>query len=176
MRSLELIRVVATTWLLVILTHYAAVLPHEFGHSLMAWILGWKANPLAIHWGAPTVFNILTLIEIDEAVDYDNAFAAGARQAVTAIALAGPIFANATLFAVSRWLWARKCTTLGVVAAQALFWFIFMNLVNLYVYIPIRTFSPTGDVAHFVQATDISPWAIYVIGGSIVAVATVDFF
>ncbi len=63
-----------TGWLLVttpatiLLAHYLTVLPHEFGHSFMAWITGIKSNPLNIEWGDGSIGNIL-LRGIDENVD-----------------------------------------------------------------------------------------------------------
>lgn len=38
--------------LIVVLAHHAALLPHEYAHSFMAWALGYKSNPLVIHWAS----------------------------------------------------------------------------------------------------------------------------
>jgi hypothetical protein len=54
---------------------YAAVLPYEYAHSFMAFALGLKSQPLAIHFVSSSLVNILLLSNIDEHVDYDNIFA-----------------------------------------------------------------------------------------------------
>src|SRR6516165_7582866 len=92
----------ASTPVVLLLTHYAAVLPHELMHSIVAWLLGIKANPLIIDWGGTSILNILLLIHIDENVDYTAALAAGKRWQVALIAFAGPGLANGGLYLLSR--------------------------------------------------------------------------
>ncbi len=50
------------------LTHYAAVLPHEFAHSILAWVLGIKSVPGDIYWGPGSILNVALLVDIDENV------------------------------------------------------------------------------------------------------------
>ena len=57
-----------TTPATILLAHYLAVLPHEFGHSFMAWITGIKSNPLN-ESGDGSNGDILLLRGIDENVD-----------------------------------------------------------------------------------------------------------
>src|SRR4029077_18710155 len=52
-----------------LLAHYAAVLPHEYAHSFMASALGYKSDPLVIHFGGTSIGNLISLINIDEQVD-----------------------------------------------------------------------------------------------------------
>jgi len=68
----------------VLLAHYAAVISHEYAHSFMAFALGYKSNPLIIHWGGRSLANhwggrslanLLLLININEQVDYATMFA-----------------------------------------------------------------------------------------------------
>lgn len=54
----------AATPILLLLAHYAAVLPHEFAHSFVAWFLDIKPNPLIIDWGGSSILNFLLLIYI----------------------------------------------------------------------------------------------------------------
>ena len=61
----------------ILLAHYAAVLPHEYAHSFMAFALGYKSDPLVIHFGGTSVGNLISLINIDEQVDYAPMFARG---------------------------------------------------------------------------------------------------
>jgi len=45
-----------------------AVLPHEFGHSLMAWMWGIKSDPWKITWGYGGIGDILPLLGVGEKV------------------------------------------------------------------------------------------------------------
>ncbi|MET0745836.1 MAG: hypothetical protein ABWY78_20865 [Microvirga sp.] len=165
----------AVTPLLILLAHAAAVLPHEFGHSFMAWALGIKPDPLAIHWGGTSLVNVLLLVHIDENVDYAAALHAGDDWRVALVAFAGPGLANGGLYLVSRWMVGNRIVR-SPFTAWCLFWFLFMNLANLFDYVPIRTFSPWDDVAHFRWATGVSPWAVYITGGYAVLAAVIDFY
>ncbi len=49
------------TFFLTLLTHAIAYLLHEYSHSFLAWVLGFKANPLALNYGQPTLKNIILL-------------------------------------------------------------------------------------------------------------------
>lgn len=159
----------------VLLSHYAAVLPHEFAHSFMAWALGRKDNPLAITWGGDSLTNMLLLTGIDENVNYRNVFAQGPASYVAWIAFAGPGIANGALYLLSlAWLKHAWLQTRPILF-YFVFWFNFMNLANLYDYVPIRTFSARGDVANFVHGLGISPWYVYSVGGYLVGTAIVGF-
>jgi hypothetical protein len=88
-KSLHL-KLIILTPIFILLSHYLAVYPHEFSHSFMAWLLGYKNNPLAIDFGGTSWPNIFLLIHIDENVDYKTIFAAGHGAYVALIAFAGP--------------------------------------------------------------------------------------
>jgi hypothetical protein len=168
-------------WLLVatpllLITHAAAVLPHEFTHSVVAWILGLKDTPGNIDWGGTSLLNILLLIHIDENVDYSTALTADKNWQVALVAFAGPGLANGGLYLLSRRFITAPAVTARPVATYVLFWFLLMNVANLYDYVPIRTFASDGDVHHFILATGWSPWAVYVVGGYLVLWAIVDFY
>ncbi|MCV7177962.1 zinc metalloprotease [Mycolicibacterium sphagni] len=151
----------ATWWLLaaspvvLLLAHYIAVLPHEFDHSFMAWMWGIKSDPLRITWGHGSIGDILLLIGIDENVDYPSALAQGNTVAVAFTVFAGPatngLFYLLTRFAVPLWRTSGR-----PVVAYLMFWFLFINLANLYDYVPIRVASGNGDVWEWIQATRMS--------------------
>src|SRR5919112_441433 len=84
----------AATPVMVLLAHYAAVIPHEFAHSIMAWILGIKDQPGNIDWGGTSLLNVLLLANIDENVDYTPALEAGKHWQVALTAFAGPGIAS----------------------------------------------------------------------------------
>ncbi len=165
----------AATPLLILLSHYAAVLPHEFSHSIMAWLLGLKSDPLAIDWGGTSLLNILLLIHVDENVDYSTALDAGKHWQVALVAFAGPGLANVGLYLAARFVMAKR-VLMSRFAIYCLLWLLFMNLANMFDYVPMRTFSPWDDVAHFRLATGVSPWVIYVVAGYAVLAAIIDFY
>jgi hypothetical protein len=167
---------IGLTPLILLLTHYAAVLPHEFAHSIVAWILGLKESPFNIDWGGDSLLNLLLLINIDENVDYSAALAAGKDWQVALVAFAGPGLANGSIYLLCRRFVLAPGTVSRPKVAYVLFWFLFMNLANLYDYVPIRVFAADGDVHHFILGTGISPWAVYVVGGYLVLWAIVDFY
>lgn len=167
----------AFTPVMVMLAHYAAVLPHEFAHSITAWLLGIKDQPGNIDWGGTSLPNLLFLIHIDENVDYDTALAAGKHWQVALTAFAGPGIINGGLFLLSRWLLPQAWFRARPVAANFLFWFLMMNLGNMYDYVPMRVFDTEGgDVHNFVRGAGVDPWVIYVVGSYLVLAAVVDFY
>jgi hypothetical protein len=174
-------RLKLTSWLLaatpafVLLAHYAAVLPHEFSHSFAAWIMGIKSDPWNIEWGHGSVGDILLLQGIDEKVDYKPALADGKNLAVAVTVLAGPGM-NVVLYLLTRFVVPCWRTSSRGVVAYLTFWFLFMNLANLYDYVPIRIAASNGDVWQWIQATNMSYWWIYGIIGALVLWALVDFY
>lgn len=91
----------------VVLAHHAAVIPHEFAHSFMAYALGYKSDPLVIHFGGTSVGNLISLINIDEQVDYAPMFARGDGPAAALVGIAGPGLANGTMYLLSLFLLRR---------------------------------------------------------------------
>ena len=61
---------VLITLLFLLTAHAAAFFPHEYAHSTVAWILGWKTNPFALNYGHLNAGNLLAQLDIDENVDY----------------------------------------------------------------------------------------------------------
>jgi hypothetical protein len=166
----------AATPVMVLLAHYAAVLPHEFAHSIMAWLVGIKDRPGAIDWGGASPLNVLLLANIDENVDYPSALAAGKHWQVALTAFAGPGLASAGLFLLARALITKPWWRTRPVMANFLFWFVLMNLGNIYDYVPMRVFANHADVHNFILGTGIDPWVIYVVGGYLVLWAIVDCY
>lgn len=166
----------ASTPLVLLVTHYLAVLPHEFTHSILAWALGIKDNPWLIDWGGTSWLNILLLVHIDENVDYKSALVAGSAVTVAIVALSGPLLANGGMYLIFRRLAASAWVKTRPIAAWIVFWLVVMNLANLWCYIPVRAFAQDGDFRHFIWATGASPWLLYVIVGYLVLWALVDFY
>ncbi|TNF65611.1 MAG: hypothetical protein EP298_11750 [Gammaproteobacteria bacterium] len=172
----KVIGFILITPVFVLLSHYLAVYPHEFSHSFMAWALGFKHNPLAIDFGGTSWLNILLLINIDENVNYQFLISHGHLYAMALIAFAGPGLANGLLYVISLILLNLKSLYKHKIIYYFIFWFNFMNLCNFYDYIPIRTLTNHGDVAHFSTGLGVSPWWVYLIGGYIVFMLIWFFF
>jgi len=166
----------ASTPLVLLLTHYLAVLPHEFTHSFLAWVLGIKANPWLIDWGGDSLLNILLLVHINENVDYQSALDAGKTLTVAVVALSGPLLANGGMYLIFRRLSATAWVKARPFASWIVLWFIVVNLGNLWCYIPIRAFAADGDFRHFIWATGASPWLLYAVVGYLVLWGLVDFY
>ncbi len=166
-------RLAATTPLAILPAHYLAVLPHECMHSFVAWASGFKSDPFDIHWGGGSPGNILLLYNIDEKVDYKAAYAAGKGASVAAAVLAGP-GTNAVLYLLIRFAAPLWRTSTRPHVAHLAFWFQFMQLANVYDYVPVRVAASDGDVGQWVRATHMSPWLIYVVVGYLVLWAMID--
>lgn len=166
----------AATPILLLLTHYAAVLPHEFAHSLVAWLVGIKLVPGDIYWGPGNVVNIALLVDINENVDYSAALDAGRKWQVALVAFAGPILANGGLYVISRLLLRTSYSAARPNYTYVLFWFYVMNAANLFCYIPLRVFPEDGDVYHFLLGTGLSPLWVYVVGGYVILWVMFDMY
>lgn len=162
--------------IIVWLAHHAALLPHEYAHSFMAWALGYKSDPLVIHWGVRGVTDVLLLLDINQRVDYAAMFARGDGFAATLVGFAGPGLANGALYLVSLWLLQRPRVRSSTLLFTFVFWFNFMNLGNFFDYVPIRTFAPTGDMADIAKGLGVSPWVVLVVLGIPTAIAMWFFF
>ncbi|GEP61236.1 hypothetical protein [Reyranella soli] len=167
---------IAASLLSVVLAHHAALLPHEYAHSFMAWALGYKSDPLVIHWGVRRVTDVILLIDIDQRVDYAAMYARGDGFAAVLVGFAGPGLANGALYLVSLWLLQRPRVRSSTLLFTFVFWFNFMNLGNFFDYVPIRTFAPTGDMADIARGLGVSPWVVLIVLGIPTATAMWFFF
>jgi hypothetical protein len=172
----SIFKLVLITPVFILLSHYLVVFPHEYAHSFMAWILGYKNNPFLLNYGGTSWNNLLLLAYIDENVDYLTIYNAGHGYYVALIAFAGPGIANGLLFLVSLYLLNRPRVKQEPYIFYFLFWFNLMTLGNFYDYVPIRTFAQHGDVYAFVKGLNISPWLVYFVIGYLVTYLIWNFF
>lgn len=168
---------VAATPVIAWLTHYLAVIPHEYAHSFMAWITGIKANPFLIDWGGTGLHNLITLGNIDEEVDYDQALSGGHNTAAALTAMAGAVIGNGVPYLIVRLLLLKRpAITDRPWVVYTLFWYVVFCVGNFYDYVPLRTFATGGDVDNFALATGWSRWAIYAVAGYLTLWAIVDLY
>lgn len=142
------------------LTHALAYLAHEYAHSLTAFTLGFKSNPLALNYGHLTLSNLLLLGEIDENVDYTPIFATGHGHLAALIAIAGVLFGNGLTYLLARRLLARAHTRHEPSLTLFAFLLCLMSVGNFLSYVPLRTFTTHADIATVEQGLGISPWPV----------------
>ena len=170
----------ALFWLLVLfqlwLAHAIGYMMHEYGHGFTAWIVHYKANPLALHYGHLSLNNILTQTDIDENVDYGPIFAAGRGPLASLIAVAGVLFGNGLSYIISRFFYAKARQREMHGWAMFFFWLCVMSVGNFLCYVPVRTFTTHADMATTAQGLGASPWLIALGLGVPFAVALWHFF
>ena len=145
---------------LVLFTHAIAFLLHEYSHSFLAWILGFKSNPLALNYGQPTFKNILLLSDVDENVNYQQIIAGGNAFWGGIIALAGAGVGNGLLYFLCYWLTGLDAIRSSRMAVMFLYWLSLMGAANLLSYAPLRVVTTHGDMAIAAQCFGISTWLL----------------
>jgi len=163
----------------IVLSRYGALLPHEWTHSTVAWLLGVfpNAGPLDIHYGDWRMVNIdaLEFPNLSETAFYAGLLAAGRNLQAAVISTAGPmmnVFLTAACLVLIRGRWLENKRY----PATFVFWFFIFNMGNIWSYIPLRTFRTTADFGFFSAATGISPWAILIVCTPVVAILVAYFF
>lgn len=91
--STLLLLVLVQSWL----AHAPVFFTHEYSHSFTAFFLGWKSNPLDLHFPPPSMIVWLIQSGIDQNVDEGPIFAAGQAVDAGLIGLAGPLLGNALI-------------------------------------------------------------------------------
>jgi hypothetical protein len=170
----------AQIWLLAIvqlwLAHAIGFLLHEYAHSFTAWLLHYKANPLALDYGHLNLNNLLFQEDMDENVDYAPIFAAGRGSLAALIAVAGVLIGNGLSYLVSRSLYARATARNSRGWAIFFFWVCVMSVGNFLSYVPVRTFATHADMATAAQGLGVSAWVIALVLGVPFAVAIWHLF
>lgn len=151
-----------------ILSYYIAVLCHEYGHATMAWIFGYKTSPLDIYYGS------WYLLPVSENVDYLGILAAGHDLQVALIGVAG-ITVTIILFFVSLYFLRQAYILNSPFLLSFFFWFLDINLMEIFSYVPNRTFI-MGDIGELVMGLHISPVWVLVLGTPFVCYALYRFY
>jgi hypothetical protein len=156
--------------------HACVFFIHEYAHSFTAWVLGWKSNPLALHYAHPSLVVLLTQLGISENVDYAPIFASGHGRQAAIIAAAGVVLGNALItFPLSRWAYA-KAKRRGLRGwAMFAYWVCVASVGNFIDYVPVRTFTNEGDMGTLQRGFGWSPWTVLLVLGIPTAIALVYF-
>jgi hypothetical protein len=141
------------------------ILAHEYAHSTAAWLLGYTPTPLTVIWG-----NLVTMRGWDEGVPYDQLFPSGGKPAE---ALIGgiPLLMHAVFVVMCLYLLQRRTTTERRPLFYVLYWFVVINLAELFSYIVMRPFAGGGDTGRFNQGLRLSPWFLLVAGTVFLVIA-----
>ena len=168
-----LLLLVAQLWA----AHAIAFFAHEYAHATVAWLLGWKANPLALHYGRWSLGNLLAQFEIDENVNYAPIFASGHGRSAGVIAAAGAVLGNGLItYPLSLWVCAAAMRRQSRTWARFAYWLLVASVGNFIDYVPVRTFSDREDMHTVAQGFACSPWWVLVVLGIPFALALVHFF
>jgi hypothetical protein len=161
--------------------HACVFFAHEYAHSFVAWVLGWKANPLALNYAKPTLTVFLIQLGIDQNVDELPIFASGHAVQAALISAAGAVLGNAVItYSLSRWgYWnAQQRSSRGW--AMFAYWACVASIGNFIDYVPIRTFTDGTDLYQDMFAVERgfgwSPWTLLIVFGIPTTFAVVYFF
>lgn len=155
---------VVATFLFFILSMWVSVLPHEYAHSFVAWMYGYKLNPFDIHYGEFTWQNIIFVHGINENVNYSLMNLHGDYFAMGLTAFAGPGIATIFMYALSLFLLRTQPVKRYPYLFYFFCWLSVMNLAELISYFVVRIFTEQNDSGIFEYAWGISPWIVFFIG------------
>ncbi len=160
--------------------HALVFFAHEYAHSFVAWLLHWKANPLALNYAHPTLKVLLLQLGIDQNVDEVPIFASHHGVQAAVISGAGAILGNALLtLSLSRWLYSRARRSGSRGMGMFAYWMTVASVGNLIDYVPVRTFTDGTDLYQDMFAVEKglgwSPWTLLVVFGIPTAIVLGDF-
>lgn len=159
-----------------ILSLWVSAFPHEYAHSITAWLLGYKLHPFDIDYGRFDWKNVLFVDGIDENVNYFLIYIFGDKFAVGMIAFAGPFIATLPLYLVS----LRLIRSTKLERRPYLFYFFLWvnvsNLSELISYVVLRSITKHGDIGHIEFAWGVSQWLVFTVGCVLLSMATWNFF
>lgn len=146
--------------------HALAFFLHEYAHSVVAWLLGWKANPLDLDYAHPSVIVFLFQLGINQKVDEAPIFASGHGIDAAIIAAAGIVIGNALAsLGLARLGWRSAIASGRRGWAMLAYWVTAASVGNLLSYVPLRVFVAHGDMFSIVRGFDVSPWVVLVVLG-----------
>jgi hypothetical protein len=151
----------------IVLSYYIAIILHEWGHGTIAWLYGYKGSPFDVEYGG------WLLLRVDENVPYNQILAADHGVAAALIGIAG-LTVSVILFVLSLKVLSKiKCNFLTY---SFFYWFAVLNMVPIFQYLTIQTFSVQGDVGRFTHGLGISPWWVFIPGASFVWFSLYRFY
>ncbi len=158
--------------------HAVAFFAHEYSHAFVAWVLGWKHNPLDIDYAKPSLVVFLIQLGINQKVDVAPIFAAGRGVDVALIAVAGSLLGNGIItYPLSRLGYRLATQHARRGWAMFAFWLTAASIGNFIDYVPIRIFTGgSGDMGQLETGLGWSPWVVLAVLGIPTLAATLYFF
>lgn len=157
--------------------HAIVLFLHEYAHSTVAWLLGWKASPLDLDYAHPTLTVLLLQFGINQKVDEAPIFASGHAVDVGLIAAAGMVIGNGLIsLPLSRLAYRAALVRIRPALALLAYWATVASIGNLIDYVPIRTFTLGSDMGSVQKGFGWSPWTVLVLFGAPTLLATLWFF
>lgn len=150
--------------------HALAFFAHEYAHSSTAWVLGWKANPLALNYGHPGLKLFLIQYGIDQNVDELAIFHSHHGAQAALISAAGMVLGNALItLPLSRWAYLRARRSASRGWAMLWYWTTVASVGNLIDYVPVRVFTDGTDLTSDMYPVELglgwSPWTLLLVFG-----------
>jgi hypothetical protein len=151
------------------------MLLHEWTHGVFAWLFGYKKNPFNIYYGD------WTLLKAWELIDYKTILQEGKGWVMSVIAIS-PIALGIFLYLFGIIILSIKRIRNRKILWYFLFWFTLSNFGQVFDYIPSRTFVGyqdgllRGDIGHFLQGLNISPWIIFIPGMMFIILGILEIF
>ena len=153
---------------IVLLTYFifqsVIVIIHEHIHSTTAYLLGHMQSPLDIVWDNP-----LTLDGWDEGVSYSGLFTAGLGTDAAIIAVM-PLIFHTVVVTCGIYLLLSPALLRKKRGFHLIFWLVIMNLMELIAYMPMRAFTPNGDIGNINHGLGLNPWVLFFPGMLIILV------
>lgn len=163
-RTLETVRYLLIAGGTFLALQSVVVVMHELTHSTVAWMLGHMRSPFDIIWGNP-----VTMTGWDEGVSYSELFAAGHLHTAGLIGVS-PLILHTVIVSLGMVVLLKKGNPEKKWSHHLLFWFVIANLMELYAYIIMRSFTTHGDVGIFNRGFGLSPWIVFT-GGTLALAA-----
>src|ERR1700754_4806829 len=139
--------------------HALAFFLHEYAHSFVAWLTGWKANPFALNYAHPTLKVFLMQMGINQNVEEGPIFASGHGPIAAIIGGAGMVIGNGLLsYTLSRVAYGVARNHDQRRWALFFYWCTVASIGNFIDYVPIRTFTLEGDMGSIQRGFGWSPW------------------
>ncbi|MBE7182577.1 MAG: hypothetical protein INR71_15460 [Terriglobus roseus] len=150
---------------------------HEYSHSFVAWMLGWKSNPLALHYPPFSILVVLIQYGINQNVNETPIFASGHGIDAGLIAAAGPILGNGMItLGLSRLAYQAAIVRHRAGWALFAYWCTVASVGNFFDYIPIRTFTLVSDMGSVQRGFNCSPWMVLAVLGPPTLIAMLWLF
>jgi hypothetical protein len=157
--------------------HGVVFFTHEYAHSFTAWMLGWKFNPLDLHY--PPLSPLIFLIQygIDQNVNEGPIFSSGHGIDAGLIAAAGAVVGNGLIaLPLSRLAYRAAIARHRPGWALLAYWCTVASVGNFFDYVPIRTFTLAGDMGSVQRGFGWSPWTLLVVFGLPTLIAMIWLF